>query len=270
MPVSGGVKSNQMLYRLAAIAFLCLPLLAANIKLFLKDGTYHVVREYKVEADRVNFYSIERSEWEEIPLDLVDLKKTEAEIQARQTAERDEAKAIAAEEKAERDQRREIARIPEEPGAYYVSGAELKPLPQAVSKVNNNKRRSILKAVSPIPIVAGKATVELDGDQSAFAVSSGRPEFYFRLAAEERFGIIKLTPAKNARVVEKWTIIPVTKEIIQEQDTVETFRHQVGDGLYKIWPAKPLEPGEYAIVEYTEGKGNTQVWDFTVPAAAKR
>ena len=39
-------------------------------------------------------------------------------------------------------------------------------------------------------------------------------------------------------------------------------RHQVADVLYKIWPQQPLEPGEYAVVEYTEGKGNTQIWDF--------
>ncbi len=45
---------------------------------------------------------------------------------------------------------------------------------------------------------------------------------------------------------------------------METFRKQVGDGLFKIWPEKPIEPGEYAVVEYTEGKVNMQVWDFFV------
>ena len=25
---------------------------------------------------------------------------------------------------------------------------------------------------------------------------------------------------------------------------------------------KPLDPGEYAVVQYTEGKVDTQVWDF--------
>src|SRR5688572_19310379 len=105
-----------MLFRLALIALMCLPLSAARIKLYLKDGSFHIASEYKVEGDRLRFYSIERSDWEEIPLELVDLKKTEAEIQSRAATEREEAKAIAAEEKAERDQRREIARIPEEPG----------------------------------------------------------------------------------------------------------------------------------------------------------
>ena len=53
---------------------------AANLKLYLKDGSYHVVREYQVQSDRVHFYSVERSQWEDIPLDLVDLRRTEAEV----------------------------------------------------------------------------------------------------------------------------------------------------------------------------------------------
>ena len=38
-------------------------------------------------------------------------------------------------------------------------------------------------------------------------------------------------------------------------------------GLYKIWPAKPLEPGEYAVIEFSEGKLNVQVWDFAYKPA---
>ena len=71
----GAVRRLLVIFCLAL-----LPSLAANVKLYLKDGTYHVVREYEVQADRVRFYSVERSEWEEIPLDLVDLRRTEAEV----------------------------------------------------------------------------------------------------------------------------------------------------------------------------------------------
>lgn len=71
---------------------------------------------------------------------------------------------------------------------------------------------------------------------------------------------------KSARIVDKISVIPVTKELIDELNLVETFRRQVGDMLYKIWPTKPLEPGEYAVVEYTEGKNNLQAWDFSVRA----
>ena len=37
---------------------------ALNIKLYLKDGGYHLVREYQVQSDRVRYYSVERSQWE--------------------------------------------------------------------------------------------------------------------------------------------------------------------------------------------------------------
>ena len=66
------------------------------------------------------------------------------------------------------------------------------------------------------------------------------------------------------RVVEKVTIVPVSKEVMEEPVIVPTYHSQAGEGLYKIWPQNPLEPGEYAVVEYTDGKINIQVWDFAV------
>jgi hypothetical protein len=241
----------------------------AATRLYLKDGTYQLVREYKVENDRIRYYSTERADWEEIPLEMVDLKRTETEMKQREERSREEAKQADTEEKAERAARQEATRVPVEPGVYWVNGNELKTIPAAESKVVGNKRRSILKALSPIPIVAGKGTVELDGEHSKNLVNSDLPEFYIRLSAEERFGMIRLAPRKGNRVVEELEIIPVSKEIIEKQDEVQVFRHQAGDGLYKIWPMKPLEAGEYAVVEYTaatNGSINIQTWDFSVPA----
>ena len=39
----------------------------ATVRLYMKDGTYHNVREYEKKGDRIRYYSTERSEWEEIP-----------------------------------------------------------------------------------------------------------------------------------------------------------------------------------------------------------
>jgi hypothetical protein len=236
---------------------------AANVRLYLTDGNYHLVREYKVLEDRVRFYSVERSEWEEIPLKLVDLKRTETEIRERQAALEEETKVLTAEDKAEREIREEAAKVPLETGAYLVVDDEIKPLEQAESEVVTKKRRSILKVLSPVPIVSGKATVEIEGKHSATLITTDRPEFYIRLATEERFGILRLKPKKDARMVEKWTIEPVTKQIYEEREEVPTFRLQMGEALYHVWPMERLEPGEYAVVEYTEGKGNIQVWDFS-------
>ena len=148
---------------LAIVVFACLAALAANFKLYLKDGSSHIVREYKVEADRVRYYSVERSDWEEIPLDLVDLKRTEAEVKDRQAAIEKEAKIFTVEEKAEAATAQEAARVPQNPGVYLVEGKDLRPLKQAESKAVTNKGRSILKVLMPIPIVASETTVEIDG-----------------------------------------------------------------------------------------------------------
>ena len=69
---------------LLALSILVFTVWAANVKLYMTDGSYHIVREYQVQPDRVHFYSVERSQWEDIPLDLVDLKRTTAEAAARQ------------------------------------------------------------------------------------------------------------------------------------------------------------------------------------------
>lgn len=237
---------------------------AANFRLYLKDGTYQVVREYKIVEDRVQYYSTERSEWEEIPLDLADLKRTESERKDVADKRAAEEKAAAEEDQAERERRAEIARIPGEAGAYHLLNGEIRPLKIAETKIVTDKKSSILSKVSPIPIFAGKATVEVGGESSAYVVTEKRPEFYFRLSEEQRFALVRLKPKKNARIVENVTIAPVVKEMVEEAEIIETFRQQVGEGLYKIWPTAELAAGEYALIEYTEGKVNLQVWDFSL------
>ena len=250
--------------RLLSFMLLALSLQAATIRLYLKDGTYQNAREYERKPDRVRYYSSERGEWEELPLALVDLKRTEEEMRERKAAEKEEVAILDAEDKAEREQREEIERIPMQAGVFHVATSDAKPLTQAETKIVRNRRRSILKAMSPIPIVAGKSTIELDGLAAKISIAGERPEFYIRLNSEERFGIVRMTAGKKARIVQTLNIIPVTNEILEEMDTVEVFRKQLADGLYKIWPTKPIAPGEYAVIEYTEGKGNVQVWDFTL------
>ncbi|HSW50390.1 MAG TPA: hypothetical protein VLH09_09460 [Bryobacteraceae bacterium] len=243
--------------------------LAANVRLYLKDGGYHVVREYEVQGDRVRFYSVERSDWEEIPLSLVDLVKTKAEADERQAALEKEASILTAEDEAERAQREEVGRVPVEPGVYLIEGKALKPIKQAEAKAVTSKGRSILRAISPVPIVAGKATVELEGETSGMTIYDAQPEFYFRLALRERFALFKLNTRKGVRVVQTWQIMPVTNEVIEEQEVVPTLNRQLDDNLYKIWPADPLKPGEYAMVEYSAGERNIQIWDFTLRPPAR-
>jgi hypothetical protein len=252
---------------LLALLFLAFTGWAANLKLYLKDGSYHIVREYQVQSDRVHFYSVERSQWEDIPLDLVDLKRTQAEAAERQTQSEKDSRAVAEEEKVERDLARETRRIPQDPGVYWLEGNQARVIQVAQSTIHTNKGRSILKALSPIPMVTGKATLELSGAHSPNVFTNPEQELFIQLSDTERFGIAKLTSKGAVRIVENLTFIPVTKEVVEEPTLVETFQKQLADGLYKIWPKEALEPGEYAVVEYTEGKLNIQTWDFAVQAA---
>jgi hypothetical protein len=233
----------------------------------LKDGGYHIVREYQVQSNNVHFYSVERSQWEDIPLDLVDLKRTQAEAAERQTQSERDAQAVAEEEKVERDLARETRRIPQDPGVYWLEGNQAKVIKLAESVVHTNKGRSILKALSPIPIVPGKGTLELAGAHSPNVFTNPEQELYIQLSETERFGIAKLTSKGAVRIVENLTFMPVTKEVVEEPTLVETFQKELADGLYKIWPKEALEPGEYAVVEYSEGKMNIQTWDFAIQAA---
>lgn len=238
---------------------------APAVRLYLKDGGFQTAREYEVLKDRVRYLSAERNEWEELPLDLVDLDRTRRESVDRDAARKKEAEAIDAEDKAEREQREELERIPYEPGVYQVDGTTVKSVKQAEVKAVGNKRRNLLKVITPIPIVAGQNSVEIDGLQASYAVANRRPYFYFRLSADERYAIVKLLPLKKSRRVETWDVIPVSNEIVQKHEAVPIFRRQLTDNLFQIWPEKPLEPGEYAVIQFTEGKANTQAWDFRVP-----
>jgi hypothetical protein len=252
---------------LALLLLLAASALAADFKLYLKDGSFHVVREYKVEGDRVRYYSVERSDWEEIPVELLDLKRTEAENTAREAKRVEEAKIMSEEDKARRDQDREVMKIPQDPGAYMIENNQLRIFKQADSKVHTDKGRSVLKVLSPVPLVAGKATLEVDNAHSTNVVKDSRPEIYLQLSADERYGIIKLTPKGPVRIADRLSIIPVTKEVVDDIEEVPIFRKQLSDNfLFKIWAEQDMADGEYAVVQFTPGKTNMQIWDFAIKA----
>lgn len=237
-----------------------------TFRLYLKDGDYHVVREYQVEGDRIRYYSTERGEWEEIPKELVDLAKTERERKSKEELATKEAREQDEEEKAERALRHQIESIPMDVGAYYTVGDQVKGLPLADYQIVTNKKRKTLQVLSPVPLVPGKASVVIQGDRSKFVVKEERPEFYLRLSKQERFGIVELTPKKNVRVVENISILPVVKQNVEDRKQMDTFQQELASGLYKVWPEKPLSPGEYALVEYSDDTENGEidllVWDF--------
>ena len=251
--------------RFVFIAMLLLATSSAADRLYLKDGNYQLVREYQVQQDRVRYYSTERSDWEEIPLELVDLDRTKKELAEQQATVEKENKIVAEEDAAIRAMQEEIDKVPAETGVYYLRGEKLEPIKIAEPRIVTNTKRQVLRVLAPMPL-AGKSTVELDGLVSENKVADREPQFYFRLADDERFGIAKLTLKKESRVVENLSVLKVQQEKIVDEkvEMVPTFNKQAADMLYKIWPEKPLDPGEYALIEYTEGKMNPKIWDFSV------
>jgi hypothetical protein len=256
--------------RVLALLLLTAALLfSASFKLYLKDGTYQVVREYKVEGDRIRYYSSERSQWEEIPVALCDLKKTEATRKQAQEELQNETKLADEEEAIERAQRKEIERIPMNPGAYFVQDGQVKNLEYADTNFVKSKKRSILQKITPIPVVSGKERVELNGEHAAFIVHQDLPEFYLRLEQEDRFGILQLTSKDGKRIVEHIDIAPITNENFENAKKVPVFQRELASGLYKVWPEKPLAPGEYALVEYVGTDSDLRIWDFAYQPQGK-
>jgi hypothetical protein len=255
------LRAAVFLVLTSAVAF-------AADRLYLKDGTYQLTNQYEVKTDRVRYYSTERSEWEEIPLEMVDMDRTKGEMAERESQLATEAKAEAEERAAEKQERKQIASIPTQPGAYYIRGDAMDPLKQAESKIVSDKKRTVLRVLSPIPTVPGKSTVELDGEHAPLHLTDVRPEFYFRLSDYEGVEIVRLTPKKSVRVVENVSILQLKNDrmVDEKLDKVESFKKQEGDLLFRIWPEKPLAPGEYAVIQYAEGKLDPQIWDFTIDA----
>src|SRR3954464_10040358 len=115
----------MILVRVVAFLLAAAMLLSGEtLKLYLKDGTYHAVREYQIQGDRIRYFSTERGDWEEIPKDLVDLAKTEAQRKQKQDASTKEVRGQDEEEQAERAQRREIESIPVDSGAYIKENGQ--------------------------------------------------------------------------------------------------------------------------------------------------
>ena len=257
---------RDLALRTALALLACAPALQAQqLSLYLTDGTRLAVREFEILDSRVRYFSTDRGQWEEVPSEIVDMTRTDAHNR------RERAKASVREEQerrerqAERRARTELHAVPLDNGVYYLRGGEPVPLEQAFWDIGRSKKRGVLNVIAPVPLMAGKQTLSIKGLQAKTVTSGDKPAFYLRLDSFSRFGISRVEPEKGRgrRVVQRIYTVPKAEEQFENQDEVEVFRQQLAPLVYKIWPVDPLPDGEYAVVDFTTGKSDLRVWDFS-------
>ena len=253
-----------------ALTALAVAVPAQRLALILDDGTRMTVREYEIADGRVRYFSLDRGQWEVVPLEIVDLDRTRAHNRiARSGAEAREAEERR-ERLAERRARTELHGVPLDDGVYYLHGREPVQLEQVPFDFGKSKRRAFLNIIAPVPVMPGKHTLSIKGLAANTVTSDPKPAFYLRLDKFSRFGIARVTPepGKGRRVVQQIYVVPRGEEQLETQEDVEVFRQQLAPLVYKVWPVDPLEQGEYAVVAFTPGETDLRAWDFSHQPAA--
>jgi hypothetical protein len=246
----------------------------------LKDGGSEIVRSYSVENDRVRYYSVERSQWEEIPSSMVDWDATHKEEAAEAAAQSAQLAGIKAHERElaaravteDVDASFEVAPgvfMPAEDGLFLLQGSTLTPLSQTTADLKTDKRRVVEKMVFPMPgLVPARRNMELKGSRAALRLHDSQPEFYLH-TSEQREPRVELLQARvhgDSRVFESLDTTPdvgpsepstVSKSISMQSWTV-------AKGLYRFTLVQPLPPGEYVMTMLPEGSDeiNLMVWEF--------
>ena len=259
---------------LGLLAGLASPLLLAEgIKLYLKDGTYQVVKSYEVQGDRVRYYSLERSDWEEIPASLVDFaatKHAQAEEKVQQEQQLEQARKLEHERfQILHNQGYEIQkgfRLPSAAGVYAFDGTRIIHLMQLPAQPVTDKKRMAVSILMPAPLLKKQTLIVLPGAKSAIRISDPQPRFFVQdsdtWAAKAQ--LLPLEQRKDSRIVEKIRSGIGVGKSGEVREDLPLVRTRLAAGLYELKPAQPLKPGEYALGELLDQKLNFDVWDFGI------
>lgn len=262
-----------------------------GIHLTLKDGTVHVVREYRRDGERVRYFSIERHEWEELPAALVDWDAT-----AKQNAEIEKASTdlVAKVHKQEEGKRMDNvtdidaslkvgtgAFLPSGEGMFVVEGSSIRILDQVDSAFRTDKKRAIAEILTPVRIIPGKKNMIIAGNHAKFRLHSKTPEFYLRepppdpdrvssVRKSTRAGengpdvvLIRTKIKSKEREIESITIL-FGQQMGTAMNEVALQRWEVAPEVYRFTLGEALTPGEYVLAELLPDGLNMYVWDFGV------
>jgi hypothetical protein len=243
-------------------------------KLVLADGTFQLVREYSVQGDRVRYWSVERSDWEEIPAKLVDWDATH-KAEADQTRQDADLKArIHASEVAERTKNIDVDRsleikpglfLPDGVGFYALEGKLIYEMKQSLAAPHLSKGREAERILSGVPLIPRKMTLEISDLHAALRVTTPDPEFFMRPADERepRFRLLRVQIKGGHRVVENISI-HITGDQTHKAEDIDFQTWTPARGVFRYTVNQRLEPGEYAFVEMTKEGINSYVWDFGI------
>jgi hypothetical protein len=250
------------------------PVLPRGKKLMLTDGSFQLVREYKVEGDRVRYYSLDSSQWEQIPASMVDWDATKK-------IEADEAKSDAA--LVAKVHKQETARlaVPLDidaslevaPGIYLPPGDHLfvydgktvLPLPQAETDSKLSIGHMIAQVIVPIPVVPTRHSISIAGAHAKFRITEGRPEFYVRVPSggKPELVLIRAKVQGDSRHVENLDQMFGLDQ--ERRDSVPMQSWDIAGGVYRFTLGQQLASGEYAIAQMVQDQGDSlYVWDFGV------
>ena len=249
-------------------------------KLVLADGTFQIVREYSVQGDRVRYWSVERSAWEEIPTSLVNwdaTHKAEAE-QSKQDAElKAKIRATQISEMAKEidvDRSLEIKPgvfLPDAVGFYSLEDKQIYEMKQSLAVTKISKGREVERILSGVPLIPRKMSLQISDAHAALRLVTAEPEFFMRPAdqREPRFRLLRVQVKGDRRIVENISI-QITGEQSHHADDLDFQTWTPARGVFRYTVNQRLEPGEYAFVEMTGEDVNSYVWDFGIdPSGTK-
>jgi hypothetical protein len=243
-------------------------------KLIMKDGSFQLAREYTVEGERVRYWSVERSDWEEIPASLVDwdaTHKSDADQAAADAALKGKIRATQRQDRAKGidiDSSLEIKPglfLPDSAGFYGQQDNLIFNMKQSEAKAKFSAGREIERVMAGTPLIPEKATFSIPGTRAAQRFTTAEPEFYLRPAdgREPRFRLIHAQVKDGKRVLENISINIAGQEK-HKGNEVEFQAWTAARGVYRYTVDERLEPGEYAFVEMTDEGVSGYVWDFGI------
>jgi len=247
-------------------------------KLILNDGEFQLVREYKVEGDRVRYYSVDSHQWEEMPANLVDWDATHKVEAEEAKADKARVAKVHAREEARKGETLDIDAsleaapnvfIPPGEGAYVFEGKAVVQLVSAETDVKNDRGRTFKQVLVPIPIVPSRRHVSILGTRAKLRITTSQPEFYVRTgdSREPEMQLIHTKVKGYTRFIEN--IDTLFKEETAKAETLPMQRWLIAQGVYRFTLGEPLPPGEYALAELVRAENlSVYVWDFGVDAGA--